>query len=119
MPAKDRDDVLGEERSDETRELTGDDGLACEADTGSAGNGASPWGADMSGCESPSPEFERQYDQVEADPGHPEDISPDKIERGFSDPDEEDREYTASPDDRIRPITTDMLPSDDPGAREG
>ncbi len=117
--ARDRDYKLGEdEKTDETRELTGEDGRPCEADIGSAGNGASPWGADMSGCESTSPDFERQYDQVEADPGHAEDISPDKIERGFSDPDDEDREYTASPSDHYRPITTDMLPSDDPDARQ-
>jgi hypothetical protein len=105
-------------RSDETREVEADERERCEAETGSAGDGASPWGADLMGCESPAPVFEEQYN-LERDPSHPEDIAPDKIERGFSDPDEEEREVSARPDQDIRPITPDMLQSDDPGARKG
>lgn len=108
---------LGERKSDHTREVTGDDAARDEAETGSAGNGASPFGADYTGVTSPAPEYEGQY-RLESDPGDPDDISPDKVERGFSDPDEDDRRYTARPDDDLRPITPDMLPSDDPGARE-
>ncbi len=109
-------DSLGAQKTDVTRELTGADAGRDEAESGSAGNGASRWGADRTGVRQ-EPEFEGQYG-LEGDPGAPEDIVPDKIERGFSDPDEEDREYTARPDDDVRPIGPDLLPSDDPGARE-
>ena len=104
MKRRDPDkESLGALKSDETRELTGDDSRPCEAETGSAGSGASPWGADLTGCESPAPDYEDMY-AIEGDPSHPEDISPDKVERGFSDPEDEDREYTARPDDDFRPI---------------
>lgn len=105
-------------KSDVTREVTGDDAPRYDAETGSAGNGASPYGGDYTGVESPAPEYEDEY-KLEGDPSHPEDIAPDKVERGFEDPEEEDHEYTARPEDEFRPITPDLLPSDDPGAREG
>lgn len=111
-------DSLGARKSDVTREVTGDDAARQDAEFGSAGNGASPYGADLTGVESPAPEYEDEY-HLEGDPGDPNDISPDKVERGFEAPGEEDRDYTARPDDDLRPITPDMLPSDDPGAREG
>lgn len=109
---------LGARKSDNTRELTGDDAARDDAETGSAGNGASQFGADRTGADSPAPEYEDEY-QLEGDPSHPEDILPDKIEKGFSDPGDEDREYDARPDDDVRPITSDLLPSDDPGAAQG
>lgn len=109
---------LGARKTDTTRELTGDDASRDGAETGSAGNGASAFGADLTGEESPAPEYEEQY-ELEGDPGDPADIAPDKVERGFEDPNAEDREYTARPDDEYRPITPDLLQTDDPGAREG
>ena len=101
---------------DVTPELTGAEAKREDAETGSAGNGASPWGADRSGITG-EPEFESQY-QLEDDPSAPRDIVPDKFEQGFSDPNEEDREYTARPSDDVRPIGPDLLPSGDEGARE-
>jgi hypothetical protein len=104
------------QKSDVTRELTGTDAPRDEAEQGSAGNGASPWGADRTGVRS-EPGFEDEY-HLEGDPSSPADIIPDKLEAGFSDPDEDDRQYTARPDDDLRPIGPDLLPSDDEGARE-
>lgn len=111
-------DSLGARKADQTRELTGEDAPRDDAETGSAGNGASDWGADLTGEETPAPEFEEQY-KLERDPGDPEDISPDHLEKGFEEPGEEDREYTARPDEELRPITPDLLPSNDPDAAKG
>lgn len=109
---------LGARKTDETREVTGDDAARDEAESGSAGNGASQFGGDRTGVDSPAPDYEEQYN-LEGDPSHPEDILPDKIEDGFSDPNDEDRAYDARPDQDVRPITADELPSDDPGAADG
>jgi hypothetical protein len=118
MKRRDPDnDSPGASSSDVTPELTGADSSRCEAETGSAGDGASPFGADLTGCASPAPDYEEQY-SLEADPGDPSDISPDKIERGFSEPEDDDREYTARPADDLRPITPNMLPTVDRGAQE-
>jgi hypothetical protein len=108
---------VGELKSDVTPELTGADAGAEDAEYGSAGDGASPFGADLTGYQSPAPDYEEEY-RLEPDPGHPEDQAMDQVERGFSDPEDEDREYSARPRDELRPITPDLLPSDDPYARE-
>ncbi len=110
--------MANKENDDVTRELTGAEAKRADAAAGSAGNGASPWGADRSGIRG-EPEFEDEY-HLEGDPSSPRDIAPDKFEQGFSDPNEEDRErdYTARPRDDVRPIGADLLPSDDEGARE-
>lgn len=109
---------LGASKTDVTREVTGEDAPRDDAETGSAGNGASAFGADLTGEKSPAPAYEDEY-HLEEDPSHPEDILPDKIEKGFSEPGEEDREYDARPDDELRPITPDLLISDDEGAAKG
>lgn len=112
------DQSLGEQKSDRTHEVTGADAPRDDAETGSAGNGASAFGADLTGVGSPAPEYEDEY-HLERDPSDAEDIAPDKVEKGYEEPDAEDREITARPSEEYRPITADELPSDDPGAREG
>lgn len=87
------DESLGERKADVTREVTGEDAARDDAEIGSAGNGDFRWGKD---------DIEDQY-RLEPDPGHPEDLGPDQIERGVSDPDEEDRELDARPSDHTRP----------------
>lgn len=111
-------DPFGEKKSDRTQELTGTDASRADAETGSAGNGASAFGGDLTGFGSPAPEYEDEY-RLEGDPSDPEDIVTDKIEKGYEDPGEEDREITARPSEEYRPITGDMLASDDPDAQEG
>jgi hypothetical protein len=111
--------------ADTTPELTGDDATACEATPGDAGNGASPWGADLAGCPRTQEAAEgiETADAIEEDPGSPEDIEVDKLTRGASAPDLDDEEddLTAKPmeENRIRPMTPDLLPSDDPDAAHG
>lgn len=61
------------DRSDQTRELTGSDATMAEAEFGTAGNGANPFGCDLEG--GPLRPFED-------DPGAPVDIVPDEIRRG-------------------------------------
>ncbi|MBX5484500.1 MAG: hypothetical protein IRZ16_21980 [Myxococcaceae bacterium] len=113
------DNSLASQKADETHELTGADAPREQAETGSAGNGASPFDEDFAGVEfDPPPDtFEEEY-RFERNPSHAEDIGPDKIEKGFEEPGAEDREYSAQPSEPLRPVTPDLLPSDDPGARE-
>lgn len=78
-------DSLGARKADTTRELTGEDASRDDAETGSAGNGASPFGADLTGEQSPAPEYEDEF-KLEGDPGDPEDIALNEVERGFEEP---------------------------------
>lgn len=75
-------------RDDTTRELTGRDADMDEAEVGSAGNGADPFGADLQGG---------LPVDIEAEPDRPDDIVPDEIERWPGQPADEDRELTAQP----------------------
>lgn len=65
---------------DVTRELTGRDAPMEEASSGSAGSGASSFGADQTGLTPPAPEYEEEFG-LEAEPGSPEDIVTDRVER--------------------------------------
>lgn len=78
-----------EEREERTQELTGFDATIEEAEIGSAGNGAAPYGADLTGG------LPRE---LEADPDRPSDIVPDQIDQlEIVARDEEERELTARP----------------------
>lgn len=106
---------------DITRPLTGRDARPEEAEFGSAGNGAWAYGGDLTGIDAPADEDNRE-DMLEEDPGHPADISPDKVgvlrgHRAEAQADEDS--YSARPHDMLRPISKDELPSDDPEAAEG
>jgi hypothetical protein len=83
------------EHSERTDELTGADATMDEADIGSAGNGADPYGGDLTGG-LPAP--------IEAEP-EAEDLLPDQIARfpeGVTpEASEEERELTAQPDERM------------------
>ncbi len=87
-----------------TPELTGDDARPSEAALGSAGNGASPFGADLTGG----------VRELEDSP-HPEDILPDHIERLAGAPADDDLAVTARPNDRPEPLDEHLehAPSDD------
>jgi hypothetical protein len=73
-----------------TRELTGNDATPAEARIGSAGNGASPHGADLTGG----------YRELEEEPGAA-DILPDQVTRFDEAVVEEDEHITARPRDRL------------------
>lgn len=88
------------DRGEETRELTGFDANMDEADIGDAGNGADPWGADLTGG------FPRS---MEAEPDQPDDIVPDAIERWPGQPADEDREITAQPNEPL-PVDISEIP---------
>lgn len=79
------------DRGETTRELTGFDATMDEAEAGDAGNGADPWGADMTGGPPRS---------IEEEPDRPDDIVPDRYERWPGQPADEDRELTAQPVER-------------------
>lgn len=97
------------DRSDETKELTGDDASVDEADFGSAGNGADPFEADLQGTTRKSRSVEPEAEG--------EDINPDRIERypelagageglveeEAEDEEEEEREITAQPTENAEP----------------
>ena len=77
-------------------EITGEDASRIEAESGSAGNGASPWGADLTGY---SPEQQELEERLEEEPGRQEDIRPDHIFQGAA-PElagEQEPEITARP----------------------
>jgi hypothetical protein len=95
-------------RAEVTREVTGNDAPADDADAGSVGSGDPAETADV------ADDIEEQF-HLEGDPSHAEDIAPDRLERESSAPEEEDREYTAlpRPEDERRPITADRLPTRD------
>lgn len=95
-----------------TQEITGEDASRVEADSGSAGNGASPWGADLAGY---APDQQELEERLEAEPGHQADILPDQItlEEGAAPElsEEEEQRITARPSEpRSAPITPEMLP---------
>lgn len=89
------------EQDETTRELTGYDAHMDEAAIGDAGNGADPYGADLSGGGMPTP--------IEGSPDHPQDIVPDEIERWPGQPADEERELTAQPQEPL-PIEPSELP---------
>jgi hypothetical protein len=101
MPNPNRNNQDPRERTDE---LTGFDATMDEAEPGSAGNGAAPYGADFTGGP-PKP--------VE-DTSEAEDILPDQL-RFFPPgvtpevPTDEERELSAQPDERV-PIDLSELP---------
>lgn len=61
-----------EARHEHTHGITGEDASMNEASIGDAGNGADPFGGDLT---------EGPPVGLEGEPGHPEDILPDRIER--------------------------------------
>lgn len=83
-----------------TRELTGWDATMDEADIGDAGNGADPFGADLTGGFPIG---------LEAEPDQPDDIVPDRVERWPGQPADEDREITAQPSEHL-PVDFSELP---------
>ncbi|MFN7132380.1 MAG: hypothetical protein ACK4N5_09860 [Myxococcales bacterium] len=90
-----------EEAEERTRELTGFDATMDEAEIGDAGNGAAPYGADLTGG---------MPRTLEDEPDHPDDIVPDQIarlERVAREDDE--REITAQPHEPM-PIEPSELP---------
>lgn len=80
------------DRSDETPELTGSDAPPDEAEFGSAGNGADPFEADLSGTT-------RQSRSIDEE-GDGEDIVPDRIDRYRDESEDEREEITAQPAER-------------------
>jgi hypothetical protein len=89
---KRRDSLLPTgDRGETTRELTGYDATMDEAEIGDAGNGADPWGADMTGGPRRA---------MEDEPDQPDDIVPDTVSRWPGQPADEDRELTAQPAER-------------------
>ncbi len=68
------------------RGLTGFDAPISDAAVGDAGNGASPFGADLTGLE--QTEDGTPERSLEPDPDHTEDILPDQIQRGAADQEE-------------------------------
>lgn len=103
-------------KSDITPELTGNDAPLSAAQFGSAGNGASLHGADLTGYR----DEEEADERYEEDPSHPRDISPDKVGalRGHRSLIGDGAELSARPGQYDRPISRDELPSDDPAAAE-
>ena len=91
-----------------TREVTGEDASPDDADVGNVGSGDAAESAD---------DIEQQF-HLEGDPSDAEDIAPDAIQRGASNRGDEEREYSArpKPEDEVRPVTPDLLPSRDPDA---
>ncbi|MFL5318322.1 MAG: hypothetical protein ACJ790_01600 [Myxococcaceae bacterium] len=97
---------LQEPKSEETQELTGADAAPDEAEYGSAGNGADPFEADLSGAK---PWLEA------VEPGSEgQDVAPDRVDRykelerqaGAEEDEEEedeDREITARPSEHSEP----------------
>jgi hypothetical protein len=101
MPNPNRTNQEPEERTDE---LTGWDASMDEAEAGDAGNGAAPYGGDMTGG------LPREVEQV----GESEDILPDQVRyfpKGVTPevPEDEERELTAQPDERM-PIEPSEFP---------
>ncbi len=83
-----------------TREITGYDANMDEAAIGDAGNGADPYGADLSGGGFPTP--------IEDPPDQPDDIVPDEIERWPDQPADQDRELTARPSEPVQPDPSEL-----------
>jgi len=109
----------GEQETEVTPELTGNDALPSEARFGSAGNGVSLHGADLTGYRGEEESDER----YEEDPSHPRDIRPDKVGalRGHRDAAanlDDDAGLSARPGHYDQPISREELPSDDPDAAE-
>lgn len=104
---------------DRTPALTGFDAPMDEAETGSEGNGASPWGADMSGLGLlPGSEPYEDDFRWEPDPSRPADIAADHVVDGDGrhqhlDADQDDEDYdeeiTARPRGPARPISPEFL----------
>lgn len=87
MTRNPKDPRLPSRPDDETtRELTGFDAPPSEARIGSAGNGASPHGADLTGG----------WKELEDEP-HPDDILPDQLGKFAGAPSEEEEHLTARP----------------------
>ncbi len=105
------------DRSDVTPELTGTDASPDEAARGDAGSGASPWGADLSGVPT-GPDDQQMRTDLFEDEAENRDIYPDHLEQGVAQDEGDEREITARPHHPARPITADMLASDDPTAQE-
>jgi hypothetical protein len=83
-----------------TPEITGEDAGMDQADMGDAGNGADPYGADLTG--GPPREIEEEPDEH--------DITPDRIERfPGAGPEADEDDVTARPDERP-PIDLSELP---------
>lgn len=107
MKKRDSSILTAPERSqgDVTREVVGVDADMDEARVGSAGNGASPYGADFTGG---------YPEQLEAFPDQPADITPDRIERWPGLPaeaeEEEEREVTARPSEPRPPDPSQVPP---------
>lgn len=83
----------GSIRDDRTRELTGADASIDEAEIGDAGNGADPYGADLSGG----------LQHIEDEPAG-EDIQPDEVRRfprGSDEDERKERSITAQPNDPV------------------
>ena len=87
-------------RGEVTRELTGWDATMDEAEVGDAGNGADPWGADLTGGPPRS---------IEDPPDQPEDILPDRVQRWPGQPADQEVEVTAQPVER-EPVDASELP---------
>lgn len=96
MPRRKDERQLPDRESEQTPELAGFEPAEAwservsQAELGSAGNGAPLHGADRTGGRL----------EVEPEPGHPEDIVPDQIERFAAPAEEEEREITAQPNER-------------------
>lgn len=84
---------------EETREVTGEDAGMDEAEIGDAGNGADPYGADLTGG------FPHPIEDVPDE----HDITPDRIERFPGAPVEPEEEITAQPDEHV-PVDPSELP---------
>jgi hypothetical protein len=80
----------GRKDPEQTAELTGFDAAASEAEVGSAGNGAAPYGADLTGGRN---DFDEE--------AHNRDIDTDQIKRMAGEPEEDDSEISARPSDKV------------------
>lgn len=103
---------------DRTRALTGQDAPIETAQRGTAGSGAKPFDADSVGLGHLDDSDARALIAAEtedADTGDAaEDILPDKLEQGASDGlTEDDHALSARPHEALRPLTPDLLPSQD------
>lgn len=87
------------DREETTRELTGFDATMDEAEISSAGNGAAPWGGDLTGG---PPRL------IEDDPDRPADILPDRAQVWPGQPADEEIEVTAQPRERDEIDTADF-----------
>ena len=79
--------------SDVTRELTGFDARVSDAETGDAGNGASPWGADFEMLDRQrvgAAGIDDDETTLEDDPGSPADLRLNQVVSNDGDTDDED-----------------------------